>query len=153
MIVDNQSHLIFSRLRPAVPRHYLFGIAGLFWLFAGVVLCGRAIMWLDVFPFEIEIGLEILSVALAIVGYLMLFVPVVQKNIDRIERLPAHACVFAFTAWQGYLMIGLMMTIGIVLRTTLFPKHWLAMAFTVMGVILLIGSVKLFRQFFASLAQ
>jgi len=149
----NQSKLsMIAKLRPAVPRYYLFGLAGLFWTFAGVVLCGRAVVWLDVFPLEIEVAVETFSVAIAIVGYIMLFVPVVQKNIDRIDRLPAHACVFAFTAWRGYVVIGVMMTIGIMLRTTSIPRQWLAIVYTVMGVILLIGSIKLFRQFFASFA-
>jgi hypothetical protein len=142
-----------TKLNPAVPRYYLFGLAGAFWTFAGLLLCGRAIVWLNAFPLSIELALETLSVAIAIVGYLYLFVKVVKKNIDRIGQLPENACVFAFSAWQGYVMIGFMMTIGITLRNTSVPKYLLAVPYTSMGAILLIGSARFFRQFATSMAQ
>jgi hypothetical protein len=141
---------IISKLNPSVPRYYLFGIAGAFWTIAGVLLCARAIIWLDVFPLALELALETTSIAIAIIGYLFLFVNVVQKNIDRIGHLPENACVFAFTAWQGYVMIAFMITIGVTLRNTSIPKYYLAVAYTAMGAILLIGSAKFFRQFATS---
>jgi hypothetical protein len=142
---------IISRLNPAVPRHYLFGLAGAFWTFAGVVLCARAVVWLGVFPLGVEIELETTCIALAIVGYFFLFFKVVQKNINRIGLLPERVGVFAFTAWQGYVMIALMITIGITLRNTSIPKYLLAVPYSVMGTILLIGSAAFFRQFATSM--
>jgi Flp pilus assembly pilin Flp len=144
---------LFSKLNPAVPRYYLFGLAGAFWTFAGVLLCARAIIWLNTFPLSIELALEATSIAIAIVGYLYLFVKVVQKNIDRIGQLPENACIFAFSAWRGYVMIGFMMTIGITLRNTSVPKYWLAVPYTAMGAILLIGSARFFHQFATSMAR
>ena len=144
---------LISMLNPAVPRYYLFGFAGAFWTFAGLLLCGRAIVWLTVFPLSIELGLEAASIAIAVVGYLYLFVNVVQKNIDRIGQLPENACVFAFSAWRGYVMIGFMMTIGITLRNTSMPKYLLAVPYTAMGGILLIGSARFFHQFATSMAH
>ena len=144
---------IISKLNPAVPRYYLFGLAGAFWTFAGLVLCARAILWLNVFPLSIEIALETTSIAVAIIGYLFLFFKVVQKNIDRIGQLPENACVFAFTDWQGYVMIALMITVGITLRNTSIPKYFLAVPYTAMGTILLIGSAKFFRRFATSIAH
>jgi hypothetical protein len=144
---------IISRLNPAVPRYYLFGLAGAFWTIAGLVLCARAILWLNVFSLSIELALETTSIAIAIIGYLFLFVKVVQKNIDRIGQLPENACVFAFTAWQGYVMIALMITIGITLRNTSIPKYFLAVPYTAMGAILLIGSARFFRQFVSSMSH
>jgi hypothetical protein len=144
---------IISKLNPAVPRYYLFGLAGAFWTFAGLMLCARAILWLDSFSLSTELALEASSIAIAILGYLFLFVKVVQKNIDRIGQLPDQACVFAFTAWQGYIMIALMITIGITLRNTSIPKYFLAVPYTAMGAILLIGSVKFFRHFATSIIR
>ena len=149
---DTKSSLI-SKLNPAVPRYYLFGLAGAFWTFAGLVLCVRGILWLNVFPLSIELALETTSIAISIIGYLFLFVKVVQKNIDRIGQLPENACVFAFTAWKGYVMIALMITIGITLRNTAIPKYFLAVPYTAMGAILLIGSVRFFRQFATSMSR
>jgi hypothetical protein len=144
---------ILSRLNPAVPRYYLFGLAGALWTFAGMVLCIRAILWLNVFPLGIELALETGSLVIAVLGYIFLFVRVVQKNIDRIRQLPDNACVFAFSAWPGYFMIALMMTIGITLRNTSIPKYFLAVPYTAMGGILLIGSARFFHQFATSLSK
>jgi hypothetical protein len=151
-MAETKSSLI-SKLNPAIPRYYLFGLAGAFWTFAGLLLCARAIVWLNVFPLSVELALAAASMAIAIVGYLYLFVRVVQKNIDRIGQLPENACVFAFSAWRGYVMIGLMMTIGITLRNTSMPKYLLAVPYTAMGGILLIGSARFFRQFATSMAH
>jgi hypothetical protein len=111
------------------------------------MLCLRAEAWLEVFPLGAEIGLEAFCVALAAVSYLLLFMHIVQKNIDRIAGLPERACLFAFTAWRGYGLITLMILLGITLRNTTFPKYLLAIPYTVMGIILIIGSVRFYRQF------
>ena len=98
--MDEQRPSILLRLNPAVPRYYLFGLAGVLWTFAGMVLCVRAIFWLEAFSLSVELALETMSIVIAIVGYVFLFVNVVEKNINRIRQLPERACVFAFTAWQ-----------------------------------------------------
>ncbi len=134
-------------LYPAVPRHWLFAIAGIIWSAVGVLLCLRAIVWLAPFTLGTDLLVEIVSVVLAAIGYVYMFSKAVRKNISRIHGLPDWACAFAFTAWRGYLMIGLMMTIGIVLRNSSFPKHYLSIPYTTMGGMLLIGGVRLFRQF------
>jgi hypothetical protein len=149
MTQENRS--LSSRLNPAVPRHYLFALAGALWTIAGVLLCVRGEIWLEVFPLGMEFALESIGVGLAVAGYLFVFIRVVQKNLDRISRLPERACLFAFTAWYGYLMIALMMTIGMALRNTEIPKYYLSIPYTAMGVILLIGSLRFYRRFLAAL--
>lgn len=138
---------LLSRLNPAVPRHYLFVLAGGAWTIAGTILCLRAKVWLDVFPLQTEIELEALGAILAILGYLLLFVHIVRKNIDRITELPERVCLFAFTAWRGYLLIGLMIGLGLALRSTSIPRYYLSVPYTSMGIILIIGSLKFYRRF------
>ena len=138
---------MWQKLNPAVPRHWLFAIAALTWTAVGVLLCGRALVWLDPFPLRTNVLLETGSVCLAGIGYFYGFSKAVQRNIDRIHGLPDSACAFAFTAWKGYLMIGLMVTIGMTLRNSPIPKYYLAIPYTAMGGMLLIGAAKLFRQF------
>jgi hypothetical protein len=75
---------------------------------------------------------------------------VVQKNLDRIERLPERACLFAFTAWHGYIMIALMIMIGFTLRNSAIPMYYLSIPYTAMGGTLLIGSLRFYRQFLAA---
>lgn len=78
-------------------------------------------------------------------------VQVVQKNIDRIELLPERACLFAFTAWHGYIMIALMIMIGFTLRNSALPMYYLSIPYTAMGGTLLIGSLRYYRRFLADL--
>ena len=82
-------------------------------------------------------------------GYLSVFAKVVQNNIDRIGGLPDRACAFAFTAWKGYVMIGLMVTLGITLRNSDVPKYVLSVPYTAMGIVLMIGSLRFYRQLVA----
>lgn len=149
MKLENGS--LASRLNPAVPRHYLFALAGVLWTAAGALLCIRGEIWLEVFPLGTEFALEAISIALAVGGYFFFFVKVVQRNIERINRLPERACLFAFTAWHGYIMIALMMTIGITLRNAAIPKYYLSIPYTAMGGILLIGSLRFYRRFLTAL--
>ena len=138
---------VLSRLNPAVPRHYLFVLAGGLWTIAGIILCLRAEVWLEVFPLGTEIELEALGAILAVLGYLFLFIHIVRKNIDRITELPERVCLFAFTAWRGYLLIALMIGLGLLLRSTSIPKYYLSLPYTAMGIILIIGSIRFYRQF------
>ena len=144
---------LISKLNPAVPRHFLFAIAGVLWTIAGVLLCVRGEIWLESFPIGTEFALETLSIVLAVAGYFFFFIRVVQKNIDRIGRLPQRACLFAFTAWHGYIMIALMITVGITLRNASIPKYYLSIPYTAMGGILLIGSFRFYRKFLTALVE
>ena len=151
--MEQNRPFIITKLNPAVPRYYLFGLAGALWTIAGGLLCTLAIIWLGTYSLGVEVALTLASAGLAIAGYLFLFVNVVRKNIDRIDNLPVRACVFGFTAWTGYLMIAFMMTIGITLRNTSLPRYFLAVPYAAMGTILLIGSAKFFRRFIVSFAR
>jgi hypothetical protein len=77
-----------------------------------------------------------------------MFSTLVNKNITRICKLPDHPCAFAFTAWRGYIIIGVMMTIGITLRNSSLPKEFLAPPYTTMGGALLFGSYRFFNQYY-----
>ncbi|MGA9365319.1 MAG: hypothetical protein WBW16_13220 [Bacteroidota bacterium] len=138
---------MWIRLRPAVPRHWLFAVGGLIWTVVGLLLCTRAVVWLATFALSTEFLIEIVGVVLASAGYVYGLSKVVQKNITRINGLPDRACAFAFTGWRGYIMIGLMVTLGITVRNSFIPKYYLSIPYTAMGGMLLIGSLSFYRQF------
>ena len=132
---------------PAVPRHWLFAFAGILWITVGLLLCTRAISWLVDDAFTTSVAIEFAGVVIAIPVYRFGFSRIVRKNIFRIEKLPDHACAFALMAWRGYLMIALMVTIGLTLRNSAIPKHYLSLPYTTMGIMLLEGSIGFFRHF------
>ncbi len=138
---------LLTKLNPAVPRHFLYALAGFLWAVAGTLLCFRGIVWIEGLRFPAALGIELAGIALAVAGYLYMFSRLVERNIARIGGLPEHACVFAFTAWRGYLIIAMMMTAGITLRNSSFPRLYLALPYTAMGGMLLTGSVAFSRRF------
>jgi hypothetical protein len=138
---------MIQRFNPAVPRHFLYGIAGLFWTLAGGLLCVRGAVWLGQLQFPAIASVEAASIAVAAAGYIFLFSGIVRKNITRIGLLPDRVCVFAFTAWRGYIMIGVMVTAGISLRSSSIPLYYLSLPYTAMGGILLTGSAVFYREF------
>lgn len=133
---------------PTVRRHYLFALAGMLWTIAGGILCVRGTIWLQMLPPIGEIIVGLLSFVIAAVGYLYGFSNVVQKNIDRIHQMPERAAIFAFTSARGYILIAMMIAIGITLRNSTIPKYYLTLPYDVMGGVLLIGSIRFYRQFF-----
>ena len=137
----------YSRLRPAVPRFWLLGIAGAIWTAAGTLLCLRGLVWLFADSLLLAVALELAGAALAVAFFSFGFTRIAQKNIHRIHGLPDRACVFAFTSWRGYLMIGGMMTLGITLRNSALPKEYLAVPYTAMGGALLLASARFFGRF------
>jgi hypothetical protein len=151
MMIRQKLSVIVTKLNPAVPRRYLYFIAGVLWMIAGTILFVRGIQWMESFSFQTEIELEGIIVAASIAGYLFLFSRIVQKNIDRIKTLPERTCLFAFTAFRGYAMIAAMIILGLYLRSTSIPKFILTIPYSVMGSMLLIGSAVFYRQFAVSL--
>jgi len=141
---------MIRRFNPAVPRYFLYAIAGILWTLAGGLLCVRGASWLGVFSLPVIASVEAGSIAAAAAGYVFFFGGIVRKNIARIGELPERACVFAFTAWRGYIMIAVMMTAGISLRNSSIPLYYLSFPYTAMGAILLTGSVAFYRSFFAA---
>ena len=137
------------KFHPAVPRHWLYGFAGIVWFGVGLLLCLRTVAWIALFEPETGILVEAAGLLIAIAGYVYGFSKIVDWNIERIRALPDRVCAFAFTAWRGYLMIGLMVAIGLTLRSSSMPKQYLVLPYTAMGIMLLIGSQRLLRTFLA----
>lgn len=82
-------------------------------------------LWLAPLTLAFDILLTTLAVLLAITGYVLFFSKVVEKNVTRIHTLPEQVCVFAFTPWRGYCIIGVMITFSFLLRNSSLPKKYL----------------------------
>lgn len=126
----------------------LFIISGVLWMSAGAVLCVRGIMWLREMEIHSGIAVGIGAILGGLAFYVFVFSGVVRKNIERISQLPRRPCIFAFTAARGYLMIGLMMATGFILRHSALPGVYLSLPYSAMGGVLLVGSARFYRSFF-----
>lgn len=137
----------YSRLKPAVKRKWLIIIFGLMWSGVGIFLNILAYHWLKSFN-NIQLFLTIIIGLLA--GWVIArfgFGNIANKNINRIFAYPKEVCVFAFQEWRSYILIAVMMSMGIFLRTTgLIPKYILAPMYIGIGTALFLASFRYYRN-------
>lgn len=136
--------------KPAVNRSLLLLLSGLFWATAGIVLLRFALHWMQPrTPLEIVL-LTGAGVSLSLVFTWIGFSRIVSRNIDRINRLPQWACLFAFQAWRSYLLIAVMISMGIFLRQTHFvPRLLMVAGYLGLGLSLLWGSGRYLMKWWA----
>jgi len=119
-------------LNPSVPRPWLIALAGLLWCAVGVMLWLHAVAWLRDLRGEMALPVT-LGVGLGVIAHLALFARTARRNLARLRSYPPRACLFAFQAWRGYLMIALMIALGLLLRHLPVPRHSLAVAYSAIG--------------------
>ncbi len=139
----------WSSCKPAVPRRWLMGLAGILWGAVGVMLCRLAIGWLQPVRIEQRVVLLGLGLALAAGMYRAAFSRLVARNLERIGNLPARGCLFAFQPWKSYLVIVFMVMLGLGLRRSALPRPVLAVVYITIGVALILGGIKYWRRMFS----
>ncbi|MBC2743264.1 MAG: hypothetical protein HGJ93_09500 [Desulfosarcina sp.] len=135
-----------SRLKPAVPKCWLFAASGVMWSTVGFVMCATGVGWLAREGIMRCAGFELAGLVLAVLAVRWGFGSIAKKNIRRLRRLPDRGCFFAFQAWKSYLIILIMIALGIALRHLPIPKTFLAVVYTAIGGALFIGSFHYYRH-------
>jgi len=115
-----------------VHRRWLFFVAGASWFTVGLALCLVAYHWLGrAIPFWRHLFWPTLAGS-TLAAYFGL-ARIARRNVRHIESRPEKTCFFAFQPWRSYLLILVMMSMGITLRHSSFPRTWLALIYTFMG--------------------
>ncbi|HAL56446.1 MAG TPA: hypothetical protein DCP63_08225 [Bacteroidetes bacterium] len=135
-----------SGLNPTVPKQWLLAIAGSMWAGVGILLCTRAIIWLAGTNAPDAFMLGTLGIALAVLFYMTSFLKVADHNIRRICELGEQPSIFLFIAPKAYVMVGFMMALGFILRSSPIPRDYLAVPYAAMGGSLILGSLRLYRR-------
>ena len=138
--------MFFKRIKPAASKYWLIGLAGLMWSTVGLMLCSMAYCWLKKVDCLTALPLGLFGIILSLAAYRFGFSGIARKNINRICLLPEKGCIFAFQAWKSYLIIVVMVTLGIILRHSPIPKHYLAIVYTTIGGALLLSSLHYYRK-------
>jgi hypothetical protein len=142
-----------SSLRPAVPKSWLIGLAGLMWSCVGLMLCRLAYRWLAAVEWKGVASFELIGVFMALVAYYLCFSRIARRNITRLSLLTEKTCIFAFQKWKSYLLIGLMVFLGMALRNLPIPKHYLAVFYTTIGGALLLASLQYYSCLWRTVTQ
>lgn len=144
---------MLQRLKPAVHKKWLIMISGLVWTGVGVLLVRIASKWFPSFNMvqkELSIGGGIfLGIIIAWFGFSNL----AKKNAKRILAYPRKACIFGFQRWQSYILVLVMISMGIFLRTTPFvPRFLLAPMYIGIGLALFLSSFVYYKIYFRECA-
>ncbi len=134
--------------KPTVRNYWLLILSGLMWSGVGVLLNYLAMNWLMRYQHNIAIFAAIIGVILGVGIAVFGFSKIANKNIHRILNFPNRVCLFAFQEWKGYILIGVMMTIGIYLRHSKFvSKLLLSLIYIGIGSALFFSSFLYYRKF------
>lgn len=137
----------YSKLKPAVNRKWLIVISGLMWSGVGIFLNILAYNWLKSFNNNQILISIIIGIFLGLIIARFGFGNIANKNVNRILAYPKHACIFAFQEWRSYVLIAVMLSMGIFLRTTdLIPKFILVPIYIGIGTALFLASFKYYRN-------
>jgi hypothetical protein len=132
--------------KPAVNRKLLLILSGLLWSGVGILLNSFAIRWLQQYEGWPVVVAASCGILLGFVIAFFGFRKVAATNIKRILKMPEYSCVFAFQRWQSYILIAVMMSMGIFLRTSnIFPRLYLAPVYIGICSALLISSFSYYR--------
>jgi len=135
-----------KKLKPAVSKYWLFIIAGVMWSAVGMMLIWRAFGWFSMMQGRSVIAMGLLGVVLAVAIYRFMFSKIAQRNLKRLCLMSEKVCLFAFQSWQGYLIVVVMISLGIGLRNSPFPRPWLAAMYTGIGGGLFIASLHFYER-------
>lgn len=138
--------MTFSRLKPTVPKCWLFAASGVMWSAVGLMMCVTGLGWLAGEGFLRGAAFELAGLVLAFLAVRRGFGGIAQKNIQRLRLLPDQGCFFAFQAWKSYLVIVIMIALGNVLGHMPIPKIYLAVVYTAIGGALFIASFHYYRH-------
>lgn len=138
-----------ARLKPDVPKCWLFTASGLMWSAVGLAMCAVAVGWLTSAGMVRPAGHGSAGLILAVAASRWPFGAIAAKNIRRLRQLPDRGCFFAFQAWKSYLLIALMIALGAGLRHAPVPREWLSVVYIGIGGALLIAS----RRYYGHLSR
>ena len=138
--------MTLHRLKPAVPKCWLYAAAGVMWSAVGVMMGATGIGWLMPEKPLVALGCVVAGIVLAAVVLRRWFDRLAIKNIRRLHWLPERGCFFAFQAWKSYLIVLIMIALGIVLRHLPIPKPALAVIYAAIGGALVLGSLPYYRH-------
>ncbi|MCF6364710.1 MAG: hypothetical protein L3J35_00760 [Bacteroidales bacterium] len=132
-----------------VNKKILIIIAGLLWTGVGIMLIKIAYKWLITFSDTGIIAISGMGIFAGIIIAKFGFNNIAEKNIERIKQYENKVCLFAFQKWQSYLLIIVMISMGIFMKSRAFiPKNFLALMYTGIGSALFFASFRYYIRFF-----
>lgn len=142
-----------DKYKPAVSQTFLLFLAGIAWEGVGIMLLVLAFSWLSVAS-RMDIYLYSgAGILLALLVHHFGFLKIADKNMKRILEMKGKRCFFAFFPWKSYLLIGVMIAMGAILRHSMIPKKDLAIVYIGIGLALILSSIRYIRMFYREMIR
>jgi hypothetical protein len=142
-----------EKFKPGVDRDVLLLLAGLMWVCVGTMLLTFSYSWLHASQEGASLVWAGAGVFLAMGIHHFGFLRVVDKNLGRILPMEGKKCLFSFMTWQSYLIVGVMVVLGVLLRHSPIPKRYLSILYTGIGLALILSSVRYLRALLSQLRK
>jgi len=123
----------WRRWEPAAPIPVHILLSGLVWAGVGIMLMSLAIAWFSHAAHELVYLLAPVGGLAALAIDRFGFSKLAHRNIARLRSKRDRICIFAFQTWQSYLIVVFMMSLGMALRRSTFPKPYLAAGYLGIG--------------------
>jgi hypothetical protein len=136
-----------ERIKPAVDKKVLIFIAGFLWLCTGIMLMTLSVSWLSKISTEDEVLFLSAGFIIAMPIHRFGFTKIVNKNLRRLLPVTEKKCVFSFMTWKSYLIIPVMATMGYTIRHSGFPKPYISVIYTGIGLALFLSGMRYLRFF------
>ena len=137
----------FHKIRYPIQQKWLLVLAGFFWTGAGIILCYSAFQWLLADRWQVALAFSIAGCAAGILACRFGFVPIARANVLRIRSMEGSVWPLKFQSGRSFVLTGIMMTFGAVLRHSELPTDPLAVIYLMIGMGLLIASIYYYRAF------
>ena len=134
-------------LKPAVDKRILIALSGITWSVVGIALCRLAVIWLFQTAGQKTWLFGLAGIVLSLLIHHYGFLKLVDRNTERILSKSGKVCVFAFQAWKSYLIVAVMIGMGIALRLSPLPRHYLSIVYIGFGGAMILSSVRYYRIF------
>jgi hypothetical protein len=141
----NSNNKKIEKWKPGVPKSVLLLIGGIMWIMVGIMLNGLAYSWLRTERRDYALLATVVGFFCSLVIHHFGFLRIVDRNLDRILPMEGRRCIFSFMPWKSYILIGIMIVLGLLLRHSAIPKLYLAVLYTGIGTALILSSVRYLR--------
>lgn len=138
-----------EKIPPIVNKKWLYLLAGSMWFIVGIFLLSLALGWFEVLSSERKFQHILLGIGLSI-PFIIMFLVVAGRNINRVKAMPESVSIFNFQPWYSYVIVVVMMSIGIMLRHSPLFKTDLGILYTSIGVAISLASLKFLRMIFVN---
>lgn len=138
---------LIRKLKPSVPKRFLFFEAAVIWSFAGGMLLFKGFSMISALR-NIPVLQTIFSFFGGVMFYLAFFSRISKKHVQRLIDLKIdHPCLFSFFNWKSYILMSIMISSGVLLKKSgIVSPDYLSLLYITMGTPLFFSA---FRFYYA----